>query len=65
MPGSDVPVIRQPFVAGDTLPYWAGSRFTGNHLWRVLDDPAEDEDRAGTAEERAAEELLRHALAEV
>jgi arylsulfatase A-like enzyme len=67
MPGSDVPVIRQPFVAGDPLPYWAGSQFTGNHLWRVLDDPDEDEDRVGLggaspAEEAEAADLLRAAL---
>jgi hypothetical protein len=24
MPGTDVPVIRQPFEAGDRLPFWAG-----------------------------------------
>jgi arylsulfatase A-like enzyme len=69
MPGTDVPVIRQPFEPGDMLPFWAATRFTGNHLWNVLDDPAEDEDRAGAAghepEERQAEELLRAALDEV
>jgi arylsulfatase A-like enzyme len=69
MPGSDVPVIRQPFVAGDPLPYWAGSHFDGNHLWRVLDDPNEDEDRAGPggspSEEAEAADLLRAALDEV
>ena len=47
MPGSDVPVIRQPFVAGDALPFWAASRFTGNHLWDVDDDPGETHDLAG------------------
>ena len=47
MPGSDVPVIRQPFAVGDALPFWAASRFTGNHLWDVDEDPAETRDLAG------------------
>ena len=25
MPGSDVPVIRQPFAAGDPMPFWAAT----------------------------------------
>ena len=33
MPGSDVPVIRQPFVAGDLLPFWAAGGFEGNHCY--------------------------------
>lgn len=65
VPGSDVPVIRQPFVAGDLLPYWAATRFTGHHLWDVDEDPGEEHDLAGTGAEAAAVELLRHALAEV
>ena len=63
MPGSDIPVIRQPFAAGDPLPFWAYAKFDGNHLTNVVNDPAEREDRVGTGrEERAAEELLIHAL---
>ena len=31
MPGSDVPVIRQPFQPGDLLPFWAMGNFRGNH----------------------------------
>jgi hypothetical protein len=62
MPGSTVPVIRQPFGAGDLLPYWAYGRFTGNHLYDVQNDPAEDENRAGEARERDASDRLREAL---
>ncbi len=67
MPGSDVPVIRQPFVAGDLLPFWAGTHFTGNHLWNVQDDPAEQHELAGSTSPAEAEaaELLRSALDEL
>ena len=43
MPGSDVPVIRQPFDASDHLPFWASRHFSGNHLFDVGDDPAEQQ----------------------
>ena len=68
MPGSDVPVIRQPFAEGDTLPFWAGgARNLGRHHLYDLDvDPDEQENRRGesTAENEMAD-LLRSALAEV
>ncbi|HKY67426.1 MAG TPA: sulfatase [Acidimicrobiales bacterium] len=67
MPGSTVPVIRQPFAAGDALPFWAGGVPPGaHHLYDVSVDPDEAENRAG---ERRAEgemvDLLRAALDEV
>jgi hypothetical protein len=62
MPGSKVPVIRQPFVQGDLLPYWANGPFTGNHLYDVGNDPAEDQNRAGERRERASADKLREAL---
>ena len=65
VPGSDVPVIRQPFAAGDLLPFWAGTRFTGHHLWDTDEDPAETADLAGTPVEKEAADLLRAALDEV
>jgi hypothetical protein len=65
MPGSRVPVIRQPFQAGDLLPFWAYSRFTGNHVWDLSLDPDEDEDRAGEPLEKELADLLRSALDEV
>lgn len=65
MPGSRIPVIRQPFAAGDSLPFWAYTRFSGNHLWDLSVDPGEDEDRAGEAVEGQLAEKLRAALVEV
>ncbi len=46
MPGSGIPVIRQPFRAGDLLPYWAMGRFSGNHLYRLSNDPGEERNLA-------------------
>src|SRR3954468_24080931 len=63
MPGSTVPVIRQPFAAGDPLPYWAGrNRFDGYHLYDVRNDPAEDHNLAGTSTENEAADKLRECL---
>ncbi|MBI5949043.1 MAG: sulfatase [Chloroflexi bacterium] len=62
MPGTRIPVIRQPFQPGDMLPYWAGGRFTGNHLYDLGIDPTEDENRAGHPLERDMADLLRQAL---
>jgi hypothetical protein len=65
MPGSKVPVIRQPFQPGDMLPFWAAGRFSGNHLYRPDNDPREDENLAGRPPEREAADKLRQALKEV
>jgi hypothetical protein len=65
MPGSRVPVIRQPFVAGDLLPYWAMGPFSGNHLFDLADDPAEERNLAASRAERDAADQLRAALEEV
>jgi len=65
MPGARIPVIRQPFRAGDLRPFWAMGKFSGNHLYRVRDDPAEEANLAGTAEEKRAAEKLRAALIEM
>jgi len=65
MPGARIPVIRQPYRAGDLLPYWAMGKFSGNHLYRVRDDPAEETNLAGSAEEKRAAEKLRVALIEM
>ena len=58
-------MIRQPFEAGDLLPFWGMGRFTGNHLFDLRDDPAEERNRAGSARERELAERLREALREV
>jgi hypothetical protein len=64
MPGSSVPVIRQPFRAGDALPFWAGAVRPGeHHLYDLSVDPDEGENRAGEARaEGEMVELLRTAL---
>ena len=70
MPGSSIPVIRQPFVDGDLLPFWAlGHPMTGNHLWDLDEDPFEEHDLAGDPGAAGAEadraDLLREALLSV
>jgi len=66
MPGSDSPVIRQPFEPGDRLPYWARNPPLGqHHLFDIGVDPDETEDLAGTAVESEMIELLREALNEL
>ncbi|MCP5026910.1 MAG: sulfatase [Actinomycetia bacterium] len=68
MPGSDNPVIRQPFEPGDELPYWArGTGGNDHHLFHLGDDPHEIENRAGDDARSEAEmaEQLRVALLEL
>ncbi len=60
MPGTGVPVIRQPFEAGDALPFWALGTPSETLLFDTDLDPGETEDRRGGPEEAA----LRDALAE-
>jgi arylsulfatase A-like enzyme len=63
MPGSDIPVIRQPFTDGDALPMWAGMGSVGqHHLYDVTVDPDEQENRCGESAEREMLDLLHHAL---
>ena len=66
MPGSVVPVIRQPFAPGDRLPFWVGRSVVDAHfLFDLDDDPGEDENLIGTTVESDMVELLRHALGSV
>jgi arylsulfatase A-like enzyme len=65
MPGSKIPVIRQPYVEGDALPYWALGPFEGNHLYALSEDPTEERNLAGSRAETDAAEKLREALLEV
>jgi len=67
MPGSTAPVIRQPFVPGDLLPFWTGNdRIVDDHHLYDLDvDPDEQEPRSGGAMEAEMLDLLRTALGEV
>jgi arylsulfatase A-like enzyme len=65
MPGSAVPVIRQPFVASDFLPFWAYSEFAGTLAYDLAGDPDEDENRVAEPLGRRLEGLLHDALLEV
>ena len=69
MPGSRVPVIRQPFDAQDRIAYWARARFDGNHLYDFTAAPGEEPDLAGERGDARLEarmrDLLRAALDEV
>ena len=64
MPGTDIPVIRQPYAAGDRTPFWAGGpRIVGqHHLYDVVDDPDENENRVGEPAEPEMIDLLRTAM---
>ena len=66
MPGSDVPVIRQPFAAGDPKPFWClGQPSDQHHLYNLNNDPDELENRVGETQERHQVEALREALRSV
>ncbi|MFP8875168.1 MAG: sulfatase [Myxococcota bacterium] len=66
MPGSEVPVIRQPFEPGDRIPYWALNPAVGDHhCYAYVDDPEELDNRCGTSDERELSEMLRIALRDV
>lgn len=62
-PGTDVPVIRQPFAPGDMLPFWGRGVTPGDHhLYALGDDPEAARNIAGSTAEKDAMELLHHAL---
>jgi arylsulfatase A-like enzyme len=66
MPGSDIPVIRQPFQQGDLLPFWSmNPKIDDHHLYRLDLDPTEAENRAGEKLEGDMIELLRVALTDM
>jgi len=63
MPGSDVPVIRQPFAIDDPVPFWARTApFMGDVLFDRREDPGETRNRAVEAERSGLTEALREAL---
>jgi hypothetical protein len=64
LPGTDVPVIRQPFDPSDALPFWAGGRFQGDLLYDRAEcqETGTIRDRSDTAEVKEMAELLRDAL---
>jgi arylsulfatase A-like enzyme len=65
MPGSDVPVIRQPFSAADRLPFWAYTQFVGTLAFDLGEDPTEDRNRADDQFGHDLAEMLHAALREV
>jgi arylsulfatase A-like enzyme len=65
MPGTTIPVIRQPFEPGDFLPYWAYTEFDGHKLFRPDDDPAEERNLVGDAAEAELVDHLADALREI
>ncbi len=65
-PGTDVPVLRQPFQPGDRLPLWAwGAAADDHHLYDLVGDPDAEHNLAGTAGEADAVAKLVYALEEV
>ena len=62
MPGSGIPVIHQQWDASDPLPFWAGRRFSGNHLYDLEADPDETRNLAGSPIETEYRDALRAAL---
>ena len=62
MPGSGIPVIHQQWDQSDPLPFWAGRRFSGNHLYDLEEDPDETRNLAGSPLEAEYCDALRAAL---
>ena len=72
MPGSSVPVIRQPFEQGDFLPFWAyGGLKNENLLYDRKDDPAQLNNLAAGSQDMLSDieakliEKLRQSLVEI
>ncbi len=65
MPGSTVPVIRQPFTAAEFLPFWAYTDFVGTLAFDLGEDPAEERNLADDKIGRELADLLHAALRDV
>lgn len=65
MPGSVVPVIRQPFVEGDMLPFWASAKQYETLMFDRYEDPTETVNRIDDNIAKDAEELLRVAMKDI
>jgi arylsulfatase A-like enzyme len=63
LPGSDVPVIRQPFDPSDAVPFWAIARFRGDVLYDRFEHEATGELR-NTASDLAATKEMTELLVE-
>ena len=62
MPGSTIPVIRQPFREGDLLPFWGYAKQYETMMFHRGEDPSESVNRISDSIAKEAEELLRVAL---
>jgi arylsulfatase A-like enzyme len=62
MPGSTVPVIRQPFQPGDMLPFWGWGAPVDDHHLHHIDDLQESEHLVGGAVEAEMLALLGDVL---
>jgi hypothetical protein len=65
MPGSTIPVIRQPFREGDMLPFWGYAKQYETMMFHRGEDPDETVNRIDDSIAKDAEELLRVALNQV
>ena len=65
MPGSTVPVIHQPYDAGDPIPFWGRTKASGNLLFDRINDPTEEHNLAGSDLEGQLAQQLRAALLEI
>jgi hypothetical protein len=65
MPGSTVPVIRQPFMEGDPMPYWSWGDFVGDQLFDLIEDPDEEHNLATGPLAKDGADLLQTALSEM
>ena len=65
MPGTSIPVIRQPFQAGDFLPFWAYAEFDGNKVFLPDEDPTESRNLSGDPRETELADQLADALREI
>ena len=63
-PGTDVPVIRQPFDPSDDLPFWAMGRFAGDLLYDrgEADATGEVRNQAGGRADKEMTDLLVEAM---
>jgi hypothetical protein len=64
MPGTEIPVLRQPFAQGDQMPIWSfGDQSVDKHyLFDITVDPNEQENRSGEKSEEEMLEMLRSAM---
>jgi arylsulfatase A-like enzyme len=65
MPGSDVPVLHQPWVDGDPIPFWARFKPSGSYLFDLREDPGEERNMAGEPIEVELAEQLREVMVEL